>query len=220
MTVDGEGVDGQSVARFADSLRRVIGRFVGTTAPPEAFRELADELDALAERLAAFDQRSLFEFPDGHAAPGTAGPAVTMFSPVIGRAHPFAPPVRVTAIGRHVEGQVTFGTAYEGPPGHVHGGFVAATLDELLGMTLAVQHVPGMTGRLTINYRRPTPLHTDLHVVAEVTRVDGRKAYVDGRILDGDTICAEAEGLFVTVDFGQLARDWADRSGPSLGDNL
>ena len=73
-------------------------------------------------------------------------------------------------------------------------------------MTMAVQHLPGMTGRLTVRYRRPTPLHTELRVVAEVERVDGRKAHVDGRIEhDGET-CAEAEGLFLLVDFGRLDR--------------
>jgi acyl-coenzyme A thioesterase PaaI-like protein len=187
-----------AIAGVADAVRRLIGRLVGTTAPVAVFDGMAGEIDALADRLAGYDQASLFRpIPN----PITPGSGLAAFSPVTGRLHPFAPPVTVTSIGAHVEGIVTFGAAYEGPPGHVHGGFVAAALDELLGMTMAVQHVPGMTGRLTVSYRRPTPLHTELRVVGEVTRVDGRKGYAAGRILDGDEVCAEAEGLFLAVDF-------------------
>jgi acyl-coenzyme A thioesterase PaaI-like protein len=195
------------LARVADALRRVVDRMVGTTAPPEAFDGMAERLDELAERLGRYEQRSLFRL----AGPARTEAGVTEFSPVTGRLHPFAPPVRMTSVGPHVEGVVTFGSAYEGPPGHVHGGFVAATLDELLGMTMAVQHLPGMTGRLTVRYRRPTPLHTELRVVAEVTRVDGRKAHVEGRIERDGEPTAEAEGLFLSVDFDRLRRDgWTD----------
>jgi acyl-coenzyme A thioesterase PaaI-like protein len=196
------------IARVASSMRRVIDRMVGTTAPPEEFGTIADELDALAARLAAYEQHTIFHLGGPTATDG----AVTDYSPVTGRLHPFAPPVLVTSVGRRVEGTVTFGSAYEGPPGHVHGGFVAATLDELLGMTMAVQHLPGMTARLTVRYRRATPLHTELRVVAEVGRIDGRKVHVDGRIEHDDETCAEADGLFLLVDFDRFRR--RDRGGP------
>jgi acyl-coenzyme A thioesterase PaaI-like protein len=177
---------------------------VGTTAPPEVFADVAERLDELADRLSGYHQHGPFRF--GPLGPPESDDVTTDFSPVTGRLHPFAPPVRVTAIGDHVEGVVTFGAAYEGPPGHVHGGFVAATLDELLGMTMAVQHLPGMTGRLIVHFRRPTPLHTELRVSASVKRVDGRKVRVEGRIEHDGLLCAEAEGLFLSVDFGRLPR--------------
>jgi acyl-coenzyme A thioesterase PaaI-like protein len=189
-----------AIARMADSLRRVIDRMVGTTAPPEVFAGVAERLDELADRLAGYEQHGPFRL----TGPGPREAVTTDASPVTGRLHPFAPPVRVTSVGPHVEGLVTFGTAYEGPPGYVHGGFVAATLDELLGMTMAVQHLPGMTGRLTVHFRRPTPLHTELRVVAEVKRIEGRKVDVEGRIEHDGVVCAEAEGLFVAFDFDRM----------------
>jgi hypothetical protein len=201
-TDDNDDVDEQ--VRVADSMRRLIDLMVGTTAPPEVFAGVAEQLDALADRLTGYDQ--IGPFRDAPGGGSWAAGAADGFSPVIGRRHPFAPPVRVTSYGPHVEGVVTFGAAYEGPPGHVHGGFVAATLDELLGMTMAVQHLPGMTGRLTVRFRRPTPLHTELRVVAEVKRIDGRKVHVDGRIEHDGEPCAEAEGLFLSIDFKRFAR--------------
>jgi acyl-coenzyme A thioesterase PaaI-like protein len=193
----------EELERVADALRRLISVFVATTAPPEAIDGLAEQLEAAADRLGRYEQKSLFH---EQSVVSASAEGLARFSPVFGRLHPLAPPVRVTSIGRHVEATVSFGAAYEGPPGHAHGGFVAAALDELLGLTLVAQHVPGMTGRLTVHYRRPTPLHKPLTLVGEVVRVDGRKAYVEGRILDGDTVCSEAEGLFLTVDFETMAR--------------
>ena len=106
---------------------------------------------------------------------------------------------------------VRFGSAYEGPPGSVHGGVVAATFDEVLGMTQSLSGQPGMTGTLTVKYRRPTPLHRDLRFEGTLDRVDGRKIFTTGRCFDGDTLTAEAEGLFVRVDFEKIVAMMADR---------
>ena len=96
-------------------------------------------------------------------------------------------------------GRVRFGAAYEGPPGHVHGGMVAAMFDELLGRA---QQSAGFTGRLTITYRRPTPLHRELDLIGWFDRVDGRKRWMKGECrLDGELL-TEAEGLFIAPRTG------------------
>jgi len=99
-----------------------------------------------------------------------------------------------------VHGEVCFGSAYEGPPGHVHGGFVAAAFDEVLGFTQSLTGNPGMTASLTVRYRRPTPLHVGLRFDAGVDRVEGRKIYASGSVVVGETVTAEAEALFISVD--------------------
>ena len=58
-------------------------------------------------------------------------------------------------------GQAWFDCAYEGPPTCVHGGVIAETFDEMLGAANMVAGNPGMTGTLTVRYRKPTPLRTD-----------------------------------------------------------
>jgi acyl-coenzyme A thioesterase PaaI-like protein len=82
----------------------------------------------------------------------------------------------------------------------VHGGYVAGAFDEVLGATQSLSGQPGMTARLTVNYRSPTPLHTELHFVGELTKVEGRKIFTEGRLLAGDRLCAEAEGLFISIN--------------------
>jgi acyl-CoA thioesterase FadM len=57
-----------------------------------------------------------------------------------------------------------------------------------------------MPGRLTIHYRSPTPLNTDLHLKARLESVSGRKILCKGTLHAGDRLCAEAEGLFIAVD--------------------
>lgn len=89
------------------------------------------------------------------------------------------------------------GAAYEGPPSLVHGGVSALILDQLLGEAAAAGGAPGMTGRLTLTYRRPTPLG-DLTAAAWIHEVDGHKTTVKGHILgpDGEPT-VEADGLFI-----------------------
>ena len=89
---------------------------------------------------------------------------------------------------------VAFGPAYEGPPGHVHGGLISAMFDELLGFA---QLSPGFTAYLHVNYRKPTPLNAELHLLAWVESVERRKRIVKGECyLDGQLL-TDAEGLFI-----------------------
>jgi acyl-CoA thioesterase FadM len=72
-------------------------------------------------------------------------------------------------------------------------------MDELLGFAQSMGGQPGMTGTLTIRYRSPTPLHTELRLQARVDGVERRKTLASGEIYAGETLCAEAEGIFVSV---------------------
>jgi len=108
--------------------------------------------------------------------------------------------------GEVVRGQVSFGSAFEGPPGHVHGGVVAELFDELLGFAQSTTGNPGMTATLTIDYLRPTPLHTELHCRAKVARVEGRKIFAEGELCDGDVVLARGRGMFVSMDRERMKR--------------
>jgi len=122
-------------------------------------------------------------------------------SPIIGLSNPLSPPIRLESDAKNerVFGYVNFGSAYEGPPGCVHGGWVAAAFDEVLGFANSLTGSPGMTARLTVHYRKPTPLHTDLRFEATVDRIEGRKIFASSRLRAGELLTAESEGLFVSV---------------------
>ncbi len=184
--------------RLAAAMRLVIERLVSSDAPETELKRAADALESYAERLASHPRLDRYE---GVAESATSGDVGAFFdqSPMIGRANPLAPPIVLRAEGERVHGTVRFGSAYEGPPGCVHGGFVAAAFDEVLGFAQSITGQPGMTGTLTVRYRRPTPLHRELHFEAWVDRVEGRKIFAAGELRAGDVVTAQAEGIFVTV---------------------
>jgi acyl-coenzyme A thioesterase PaaI-like protein len=185
--------------RLAEAMRQVIGRLVQSNAPEEELRQAADALERYADRLAGHPRLRRYE---GFAESANAGDVGAFFdqSPFIGLANPLAPPIRIEdqsptrAIGR-----VVFGAAYEGPPGSVHGGFIAAAFDEVLGYVQSMSGAPGFTGTLTIRYRTPTPLHTDLEFRCQLDRQEGRKIFASGRVFTGETLCAEADGIFISA---------------------
>jgi acyl-coenzyme A thioesterase PaaI-like protein len=186
--------------RLADAMRLVIERLVISDAPEAELSRAADGLESYAEALAAHPP---LRFAHGYAESANAGDVAAFFdrSPLIGLANPLAPPVTIAKTGdRTAEGRVVFGSAYEGPPDHVHGGFVAAAFDEVLGFVQSLSGRPGMTGTLIVRYRRPTPLHTELRFEAEYLRHEGRKLFTESRVFAGDVLCAEAEGIFVSID--------------------
>jgi acyl-coenzyme A thioesterase PaaI-like protein len=81
----------------------------------------------------------------------------------------------------------------------VHGGIIAGLFDEILGIANITAGVGAMTGTLTIVYRSPTPLFTELTFRGTTDRIEGRKVFTRGTLHVGDTLCAEAEGVFIQV---------------------
>ena len=186
--------------RLASAMRLVIGRLVESNAPEDELRTAADALERYAERLATHPRLRRLE---GFAETATAGDVAAFFdqSPVIGLSNPLAPPISVRRSGElSAEAHARFGAAYEGPPGCVHGGWVAAAFDEVLGFVQSLAGSPGFTGTLTVRYRNPTPLHTDLRFEVHVTGTERRKTFAAGKLFAGDLLTAEAEAIFVSAD--------------------
>lgn len=121
-------------------------------------------------------------------------------SPLVGEVSPLAPPIDWKFVDGRIIANGIFTAAYEGPPGYVHGGWVALTFDEILGMANIASGHPGMTGTLKIRYRRPTPLHTPVELLGWTERVEGRRIVSLGQMLVDGEVTAEAEGLFVVID--------------------
>ncbi|MET0903769.1 MAG: PaaI family thioesterase [Acidimicrobiales bacterium] len=201
---------------MADAIRTVLHRMVQSSAPNEVIEAAAADLEAVAGRLSRYTNKSIYE---GFAESANAGEPFGFFdhSPMLGRANPLAPPIDLWLEGDQMVGTATFGAAYEGPPGCVHGGYVAAAFDEVLGSTQSLSGSPGMTGRLTVSYRSPTPLETELRFVGWLERVDGRKIFTKGELWAGDRLCAEAEGLFISIQPGKFADLKAERDRRQTG---
>lgn len=199
--------------RVGDAVREMIERLVDNRAPDASFEAMALQLETMAQTLREFEHGRRY---DRFAEASTAGAGPPRghaeYSPLIGRANPIAPLMTFTMDPPRINAEVTFGSAYEGPPGSVHGGLVAAAFDEVMGAAQALTGNPGMTGSLTIDYRAPTPLHSPLIITAWADRIEGRKIYVEATLHAGETLCAEGHGLFISVDFAKLAAMMAERN--------
>ena len=206
--------------RLADAARRVLHGLVMTDADDATISDAADRLEELAARFDTPGSRSIYE---GFAEAANSGTPTGFFdhSPMLGRANPLAPPITLEVLDdRTMQGTAVFGSAYEGPPGCVHGGYVAAAFDEVLGSAQSLGGQPGMTARLAVDYRSPTPLHEALRFVGAFDRVEGRKIFTTGAVYAGERLCAEAQGLFVSIDpstFRELREARSDERTPGPG---
>jgi acyl-coenzyme A thioesterase PaaI-like protein len=96
--------------------------------------------------------------------------------------------------------------AYEGPPHGVHGGWVAALFDDLLGSAKGLTGAPGMTATLTVRFRQITPVEEDLQLEGWIERESGRRVVAKATCRAGEALTAEAEALFVGVDFDEVRK--------------
>tara|TARA_B100002003_G_scaffold39242_1_gene34760 strand:+ start:92 stop:781 length:690 start_codon:yes stop_codon:yes gene_type:complete len=131
--------------------------------------------------------------------------------------NPLAPPMTVTretdAEGRQiVVGELRTGRTREGPPGRLHGGFLAGLFDDVLsGSPGLVDAGPAVTARLEVCYRKATPVDADLRLEAWVEKQSGRRLIARARCLVAGEVTAEAEALFVSVTHRPDDRDQESR---------
>lgn len=211
----------RDAAALADELRAVIAALTDK----DVSREGVARARALARQL----HREL-EGPrrprwyDGAPPAGAPTPeARTAYvdqSPIRGRLNPIAPPMQSGEPIRRADGSqavvatATLGAAYEGPPHGVHGGWVAALFDDLLGQAQQLVKRAGVTATLKVRYRDITPLDRELRLQAWIHEERGRRVVARATCHAGETLTADAEAIFLGVDFEEIRRRMRERHGP------
>lgn len=178
---------------LAESVRELVDATIRTEADADTVAEVTRDIDAAVARL----RRR--QIPGAFGVRHTAsGESVGWGNAVIGIRNALAPPVitQRDESGR-LYADFELGAAYEGPPGHVHGGVSALILDHLLGEAASPDRKPRFTGSITVRYLRATALGP-LRAEAYRTRTDGVKTFCSGHIADVEGITVEAEGVFIT----------------------
>lgn len=105
---------------------------------------------------------------------------------------------------KHLHARIWFGPETEGPPGHAHGGSIAAVMDEALGLAAWAAGYPIVVGNLNVSFRSLLPLKTVVTLESEVVSAEGRKVMVHGRLFCGDTLFAEGQCLCITIPGRQV----------------
>ncbi len=210
-----ERLAGDSRAQLATACRMIISELASSTAQSEAFAQARDLVQEAVAILAAADHGREYDGGEGSLADYQDHIFID-HSPLVGPLNPLAPPIVIGFDGTSVVGEATFGAAYEGPPGCVHGGYIAAAFDEVLGLAQGMSGKPGMTAQLTVNYRSPSPLLQPLRFVGGIDHIDGRKIFTRGemRTVADDRLCAEAQALFISMKPEFFQRMVSDRREP------
>ena len=181
---------------LSDATRQLINEVTTTSTDPATIAE-ATRLVAQAADLIAKGPHDREYFGD---AANSGEPTTTFFdySGFVGPLNPLAPPLRPEVVDGIVIARATYTRQFEGPPGCLHGGLIAGGFDEVLGFAQISSGTPGMTGRLEIAYRSPTPLYSEVVYRGWLDSVNGRKVTTKGTLHVGDRLCAEATGLFIS----------------------
>lgn len=193
------------LAALAAAIRRLTAAAVSLDAPREVIADATAAVTRVADALEA-------HVPTPHPPRYTGSSSASEvedyfpFDPIVGRLSPLAPPIRIALEGERAVGVVTFGVPYEGPPGCVHGGMIAATFDQVFNVANLMRGVAGPTRKLEVRYLKPTPLGRELRFEAWVERVEGREVHTHGRIVCGDRTTVEAEGTFVQLSPERVMR--------------
>lgn len=201
--------DGTAESRLAEAVRRLMDASVVTDADEDEMLAVADRIDAISAQLEGPEASRL--------AQGTRWPSREKMvqgdrdhNPVAGPANPLSPPMYVEVVDPETDevgAELSMRPIHEGPPGGVHGGWVATLLDQLLGIANIASGNPAMTGELTIRYRKPTPIGVPLTLRARTVSAEGRRMTTTGEIRTADgEVTAEASGLFIRPNRERLDR--------------
>jgi acyl-coenzyme A thioesterase PaaI-like protein len=122
-------------------------------------------------------------------------------------------------VPEYVDGKVIadlkFHPRFEGGPGLVHGGAIAAFFDDLIGYVPMTHMRPAVTANLSVNYRKPIPLGVTIRGEAWMTASDGRKLWCEavGYAADG-TVLVEVTSLFLEVSAEHFTHALGGAEGP------
>jgi hypothetical protein len=186
---------------LAAKLRRVTSLAVGlehTDPGVAALIEALDEAERTLSRRASLDAP-----PRIGAAADSDGRPYLDHCRHIGAYNPGFPEYAITVDGDEAHGTVTFPIAYEGPPGLVHGGFLAVFFDAVIQHHNCDLGTAGKTTSLALRYRRPTPLLTELSYTLHRC-LAGERIHSTGELRRGDAVVCEAQMESVKGDRSKL----------------
>ena len=184
---------GPDYGRFVESVRTVSDHARGADAPDDVITQAANLIEQANALLAPY-RADEWHSPSGRR----------LDLPNRGNILNVPSDLKVTDDGR-IAGPVRFRRFHLGRNGAAHGGAIGLLFDSVLGhAAYRLTDSPFQrTAYLHINYRQIVPVERDLQATATLERVEGRKIFITGALLDGDTVLADAEALFVKLKPGQ-----------------
>ncbi|WP_421722043.1 PaaI family thioesterase [Alloalcanivorax xenomutans] len=186
---------------LARELAAINEQLVRLDVDEAALMAATEEARALRESLEGYSHRSMRDILGRLiSGQGNRQDALDMadFEILSGPANVMSPPVTFWLDGDVVRARATFGRAFMGPPGKVHGGVLSLALDMLLAKTQDFVTSLGMTGTLNVRYMAPTPLHREVNFEARLVRLQGRKLFNEARVFVDGVQTVAASGIWIS----------------------
>lgn len=117
----------------------------------------------------------------------------------IGATNPLVAPLELEFHAHGVVARYRPDPLLEGAAGLLHGGTAAWLMDCMFGLLVEELDLVSRTANLTLDYRAPTPIDTELTLRAAIDRREGRKLWLQGSIEAAGRITVEARGLFIAL---------------------
>jgi hypothetical protein len=177
--------------RAAALLRRVAGLVTAVEQDDEVVERLIADLARAEDSLV----RVVPPDPAPRVGPAADGDGRIYLDHAfaIGRYNACFPEYDIVVVdAARAHGSVAFPVAYEGPPGLVHGGFLAVFFDCVVQQHNCEVGVAGKTTSLALRYRRPAPLLTTLRFTLERSVADER-IRTSAALSDGERVVCEAD---------------------------
>ena len=199
---------------LVEDVRQILERITDRELEPAAALRAREHASALLAELDGPRRKRWYELGSETDFFEHARGYFEKLSPFRGKLNAAAVPLEVDWAeegSERIIGRIRIPRVYEGPPHAVHGGYVAGIFDDLLGGVQALAPPVGMTAKLEVKYRRPTPIETDLVFEGWVHDNGDRYMRAKGTCYAGDTLTAEATALFIRVDFGKVEEKGRER---------
>jgi acyl-coenzyme A thioesterase PaaI-like protein len=181
---------GPGFGRFLSAMRRLQDLAVSTDPDPQTWEDAADRVENLVSLLEAAEGVG----PAGRVPDLPGAGSLLMMPWFVDRFEPDGVELRVCFSRYHVGGNRA-----------VHGGVLPLLFDSVFGMVIHAAGRPiSRTAFLHVDYRRVTPIETELTVRGRIREAEGRKAFVNAELSDPDhNLLAEAHGLMIRLLPGQ-----------------
>lgn len=184
---------GPGFGRFLSAMRRLQDLAVSTDPDPQTWEDAADRVENLVSLLDPFEAAEGVG-PAGRVPDLPGAGSLLMVPWFVDRFEPDGVELRVRFSRYHVGGNRA-----------VHGGVLPLLFDSVFGMVIHAAGRPiSRTAFLHVDYRRVTPIDTELTVRGRIREAEGRKAFVNAELSDPDhNLLAEAHGLMIRLLPGQ-----------------
>ena len=184
---------GPGFGPFLTSMRRLQDLAVSADPDSDTWVEAAKRVDELVKLLQPFDAAKGVG-PAGRVPDLPGGGSLLMAPFDVRKFEPDGVELTVQFSRFHVGGNYA-----------VHGGVLPLLFDSVFGMVIHAAGRPiSRTGFLHVDYRKVTPIDTQLTARGWIRSTEGRKAFVNAELRDPDgALLAEANGLMIRLLAGQ-----------------